>query len=166
VCRRVCVVVLFTVPVSIFPSHSRCVGRGAYFNTHPRETAPNTAAHGTAWFPTSPRVVANIAMYYEPSFSLLSSRTYCLLHHQNTPQNNKQRIQSTVPRGRPRRVERPAHRPQCTHTQHRTRLLYHGLLAQATHSGRGTTAWASRRMHLHFEPSRPGWDTTPISITG
>jgi hypothetical protein len=29
---------------------------------HPRETAPNTTAHGTAWFPTSPRVVANITM--------------------------------------------------------------------------------------------------------
>ncbi len=29
---------------------------------HPRETAPNTAVHGTAWFPTSPRVVANITM--------------------------------------------------------------------------------------------------------
>ncbi len=27
-----------------------------------RETAPNTTAHGTAWLPTSPRVVANISM--------------------------------------------------------------------------------------------------------
>ncbi len=30
---------------------------------HPRETAPNTVAHGTVWFSTSPRVVANITMH-------------------------------------------------------------------------------------------------------
>ncbi len=39
-------------------------------------------------------------------------------------------------------------------------------LARATqrqgHNGAGT----SRSRHVHFEPSRPGWDTTPISTTG
>ncbi len=38
---------------------------------HPRETAPNTTAHGTAWFPTSPRVVANISMRTTSLNSLL-----------------------------------------------------------------------------------------------
>ncbi len=42
---------------------------------HPRETAPNTAAHGMASSPTSPRVVANITMPY-PSIVLATvSRT-------------------------------------------------------------------------------------------
>ncbi len=30
------------------------------------------------------------------------------------------------------------------------------------HNGAGT----SRRRHLHFDPSRSGWDTTPMSTTG
>ncbi len=43
---------------------------------HPRETAPNTAAHGTAWFPTSPRVVANITMQsQEPAEPTLAAST-------------------------------------------------------------------------------------------
>ncbi len=37
---------------------------------HPRETAPNTVAHGTAWFPTSPCVVANITMHYRSTSDL------------------------------------------------------------------------------------------------
>jgi hypothetical protein len=34
---------------------------------HSQKTAPNTAAHGTAWLPTSPRVVANITMLFRIS---------------------------------------------------------------------------------------------------
>ncbi len=67
--------------------------------------------------------------HFEAKFVFYTSKT--------TPK--QQRIQSTVPRSRPRRVERPAHKPQCTHTHSTIPGYCIPGLAQATHSGRGTT---------------------------
>jgi hypothetical protein len=82
------------------------------------------------------------------------------------PDNNEYSRRSRG--GRPRRVfGRPAHKPQCTHTQSTLPGYCITGLAQATRQRQGhNMARASRRLHLHFEPSRPGWDTTPISTTG
>jgi hypothetical protein len=41
----------------------------------------------------------------------------------------------------------------------------HCLLHQQN-TPKNQTNQRSRRRHLHFEPSRSGWDTTPISTTG
>ncbi len=49
----------------------------------------------------------------------------------------------TVPSGRPRRVDRPARKPLCTHTEHYTRLLDNGVSA-----GNKTAAGAQRLLLL------------------
>ncbi len=54
-CCCCCCVPLFVVPLCLFFRPVTAV-LGV---VHPRETTPNTTAHGTAWLPTSPRVVAN-----------------------------------------------------------------------------------------------------------
>jgi hypothetical protein len=88
------------------------------------------------------------------------SNAHCLLHQQNP--ETKHRIQSTVPRGRPRRVwGRPAHKPQCTHTQSTIPGYYTTGLARATTQRQGHNGAGKRAQALTFRAFTPwlGYNT-------
>ncbi len=76
---RLCCCVLCTVSCLLFCAfvclffHPVTVVLGV---AHPRETAPNTAAHGMASSPTSPRVVANITMHVTRPLTVIDIFTF------------------------------------------------------------------------------------------
>ncbi len=95
--------------------------------------------------------------------------------------NKKQLLQLTVPRGCPRRVERPAHRPEHTHREHHTRLLYNAASAGSTTAAKQAHAltfrafapWLGYNTHQHhrLDSSREctvctGRDRAPAVLPG